>query len=58
MRGAAPAVFPCTITAWCIIKEEMKFSLPCIHIEFLGHRNKWLEYAERMEVAEVQEAYS
>ena len=48
MRGAALAVFPYTITAWSIIKEEIKFSLSCIHLEFLGYRNKWLEYAERM----------
>jgi len=49
MRGAAPAIFPYTVTAWCVIKEEIKFSLSCIHIEFLGCRNKWLEYAGKME---------
>lgn len=49
MRGAAPAVFPYTVTAWCIIKGEIKFNLSCIHTEFLGYRNKWLECAERME---------
>jgi hypothetical protein len=47
MHGAAPAVFPYTVTAWCIFKKEINFSLPCMHIEFLGYRNKWLEYAER-----------
>ena len=49
MRGAAASVFPYTITSWCVIKEEIKFSSSCIHIKFLGYRNKWLEYAEKME---------